>query len=55
MVFSDDQELSTAIKNAGSPAWSVRAAAGRQLATSDRIDEVPDVLHSLLLDARDTR
>ncbi|MCX5205762.1 hypothetical protein OG897_30460 [Streptomyces sp. NBC_00237] len=54
MVSSDDQELSTAIKNADSPAWSVRAAAGRQLATSDKIDEVADVLHRLLLDAQDT-
>jgi hypothetical protein len=54
MVSSGDQELSTAIKNADSPAWSVRAAAGRQLATSDRIDEVADVLHRLLLDTQDT-
>lgn len=53
MVASDDQ-LSTAVKDADSPAWSVRAAAGRQLATSDRIDEVADVLHRLLLDAQDT-
>ncbi|HET6857585.1 MAG TPA: hypothetical protein VFH94_10885 [Streptomyces sp.] len=54
MVSSDDEELSTAIKNAGSPAGSVRAAAGRRLAVSDRIDEVVDVLHRLLLDAEDT-
>ncbi|WP_405697807.1 hypothetical protein [Streptomyces sp. NBC_01185] len=54
MVSPDDQELSVAIKNARSPAWSVRAAAGRQLAVSDRIHEVADVLHHLLLDTQDT-
>ncbi|MFJ8434937.1 hypothetical protein ACIQ9P_26915 [Kitasatospora sp. NPDC094019] len=50
----DDQELEAALRDADSPAWSVRAAAGRRLAMSDRIDEVTDVLHRLLLDARDT-
>ncbi|MDH6131523.1 hypothetical protein P3T37_000892 [Kitasatospora sp. MAA4] len=54
MASSDDQELSTALKNAESPAWSVRAAAGRQLAVSDRIDEAADVLHRLLLEAQDS-
>lgn len=54
MVSSDDQELGTAIMNAHSPAYSVRAAAGRRLAASGRIDEVADVLHRLLLDAHDT-
>ncbi|MFD7335566.1 hypothetical protein ACFV98_06140 [Streptomyces violascens] len=54
MAFLDDQELRGAIQNAGSPEWSVRAAAGRQLAVSDRIGEVADVIHRLLLDAQDT-
>lgn len=54
MVFSDDQELGTAIRNADSPTWSVRAAAGRHLAKSRGIDEVADVLHRLLLDPQDT-
>ncbi|MGW3892509.1 hypothetical protein ACWD69_27835 [Micromonospora chokoriensis] len=54
MVFSDDQELGTAIRNADSPAWSVRAAAGRHLARSRGIDEVADTLHRLLLDPQDT-
>ena len=49
-----DQELSTAIESAASPSWSVRGAAGRQLARSDKIEEVADVLHRLLLDAQDT-
>ena len=46
----------TAIKNADSPSWSVRAAAGRQLASSDRTEEptVAGLLHRLLLDAEDT-
>ncbi|MEV5282843.1 hypothetical protein [Streptomyces sp. NPDC051994] len=50
----NDQELSTAIGNADSPAWSVRGAAGRQLASSTEIGKVADVLHRLLLDAKDT-
>jgi hypothetical protein len=50
----DDQELNAAVPNAGSPAWSVRAAAGRRLAMSDKIDEVADVLHRLLLDGQNT-
>ncbi|WP_329190859.1 hypothetical protein [Actinacidiphila glaucinigra] len=50
----DDQELSAAIANADSPAWSVRGAAGRRLASSDKIEEVADVLQRLLLDAQDT-
>ncbi|WP_327072478.1 hypothetical protein OG196_04350 [Kitasatospora purpeofusca] len=54
MAFLDDQELSTAIRNAVSPAWSVRAAAGRWLARSDRIDEATGVVHRLLLDVQDT-
>ncbi|MFC8177170.1 hypothetical protein [Streptomyces sp. NPDC057325] len=54
MTPLDDQELSTAIQNAESPAWSVRGVAGRQLAGSDKIEEVADVIHRLLLDAQDT-
>ncbi|MBP0452991.1 hypothetical protein J5Y04_26095 [Kitasatospora sp. RG8] len=54
MASSSEQELSAPIRNAASAAWSVRAAAGRQLAASDRIDEVADVIHRLLLDAEDT-
>ncbi|MBO3743084.1 hypothetical protein [Actinoplanes flavus] len=37
-----------------SPDWAVRAAAGRQLAASDDLDEVADLLHRLLLDPHDT-
>ncbi|MEU9047834.1 MULTISPECIES: hypothetical protein [unclassified Kitasatospora] len=54
MAPFDDQELDTAVQNADSPAWSLRAAAGRRLAISDRIDEVTDVLHRLLLDVQNT-
>ncbi|MFF3291724.1 hypothetical protein [Streptomyces sp. NPDC003023] len=49
-----DQELGAAIQQVGSPEWSVRAAAGRQLAASDRIGDVAGLLHRLLLDAQDT-
>ncbi|MFI1439132.1 hypothetical protein [Streptomyces fructofermentans] len=54
MAPLDDQELNTAIQNAESLAWSVRGAAGRQLAGSDKIEDVADVIHRLLLDAQDT-
>ncbi|MEU8422711.1 hypothetical protein AB0C15_17730 [Micromonospora sp. NPDC048835] len=54
MEFSDDQGLGTAIRDADSPAWSARAAAGRHLAKSRGIDDVADVLHRLLLDPQDT-
>ncbi|GGX69608.1 hypothetical protein [Streptomyces fructofermentans] len=54
MAPLDDQELNTAIQNAESLAWSVRGAAGRQLAGSDEIEDVADVIHRLLLDAQDT-
>ncbi|RKE22474.1 hypothetical protein [Streptomyces sp. TLI_171] len=50
----DDHELSTALRHAGSPEWSVRAAAGRRLAGAERIEDLADVLHGLLLDGRDT-
>ncbi|MEU9992494.1 hypothetical protein AB0E10_37975 [Streptomyces sp. NPDC048045] len=54
MISFNDQELSAAIQNADSAAWSVRAVAGRQLAMSDKIDVVADIIHRLLLDAQDT-
>ncbi len=40
--------------NADSPVWTLRAAAGRQLAASAKIGEVADILSRLLLDALDT-
>ncbi|WAZ26576.1 hypothetical protein STRCI_008170 [Streptomyces cinnabarinus] len=54
MTSYDDHELSRAIKDAASPDWAVRVAAGRQLAMSTRIEEMADVLVRLLLDAQDT-
>ncbi|MGW1466569.1 hypothetical protein ACWCPT_19730 [Streptomyces sp. NPDC002308] len=48
-----EQELRHSIAEADSPAWRVRAAAGRRLAAS-RIESVAGVLHRLLLDAQDT-
>ncbi|MFG1791332.1 hypothetical protein [Nocardia sp. NPDC049149] len=46
--------MSEAIAQADSPSWSVRAAAGRRLATAPQIEAVADVLHRLLLDPQDT-
>ncbi|WP_326570234.1 hypothetical protein OIE69_02275 [Actinacidiphila glaucinigra] len=54
MTLSGDQALTTAVRDADSPDWSVRAAAGRRLAASDKVDEMADVIHRLLLDAQDT-
>ncbi|MFI2612950.1 hypothetical protein [Kitasatospora sp. NPDC018619] len=54
MMSPDDQELTTAIRDADSPDWAVRAVSGRRLAASDKIDEVASILHRLLLDAQDT-
>ncbi|MFD7163657.1 hypothetical protein [Streptomyces violascens] len=54
MVSPDDQELSAAVQDADSPGWFVRAAVGRRLATSDKIDEAADLLHRLLLDLQDS-
>ncbi|MFE9406475.1 hypothetical protein ACFYNY_32755 [Streptomyces sp. NPDC006530] len=54
MAPLDGQELSTVVQNADSPVWSVRAAAGRQLAMLDQIDAVTEVIHRLLLDVQDT-
>ncbi|MEU6051531.1 hypothetical protein ABZ829_14000 [Streptomyces xanthochromogenes] len=49
-----EQGLRDALAAAESPAWSVRAAAGRRLAAAPRIEGVAGVLHRLLLDAQDT-
>ncbi|MFG3137141.1 hypothetical protein ACGFZA_13120 [Streptomyces sp. NPDC048211] len=46
--------MSDAIREASSPAWSVRASAGRLLAAASQIEAVAGVLHSLLLDTQDT-
>ncbi|MFI0960737.1 hypothetical protein ACH4S8_04880 [Streptomyces sp. NPDC021080] len=54
VVFFDDQDMCSAVNDASSPEWAVRAAAGRRLALSTRIAEVADVLLRLLLDAHDT-
>lgn len=54
IVSPGDQQLSTALQNADSPDWSVRAAVGPWLAASDKLDEVADILHRLLLDLRDS-
>ncbi|WP_107503097.1 HEAT repeat domain-containing protein [Streptomyces sp. DH-12] len=52
--LSDDQQLSALFEQANSPAWSVRAAAGRQLAAAPRTDQAVEVLFRLLLDPDDT-
>ncbi|MFC8953642.1 hypothetical protein ACFT8P_13545 [Streptomyces sp. NPDC057101] len=49
-----EQELRHSIAEADSPAWRVRAAAGRRLAAAPRIESVLGVLHRLLLDGQDT-
>ncbi|WP_285543997.1 MULTISPECIES: hypothetical protein [Streptomyces] len=49
-----EQGLRRSIAEADSPAWRVRAAAGRRLAAAPRIEGFADVLHRLLLDAQDT-
>ncbi|MFJ2415748.1 hypothetical protein [Streptomyces brevispora] len=48
-----DQELTSVVKDADSPSWSVRAAAGRRLAASPELADVSEVLHRLLLDTQD--
>ncbi|MFF3013686.1 hypothetical protein [Streptomyces sp. NPDC057939] len=48
------QGLLDAIDAAESPAWSIRAAAGRCLAAAHQIEDVAGVLHRLLLDVQDT-
>ncbi|GAA1980280.1 hypothetical protein [Kitasatospora viridis] len=50
----DEHEQRAAVRRADSPDWSVRAAAGRQLAAAERLDEVAEVLGRLLLDPLDT-
>ncbi|MFD9633232.1 hypothetical protein [Streptomyces violascens] len=47
-------EPASAAADANSPAWAVRAAAGRRLAVAAETPEAADVLHRLLLDERDT-
>ncbi|MFD4761059.1 hypothetical protein ACFWOJ_19880 [Streptomyces sp. NPDC058439] len=49
-----DNELSSAVQDARSASWSVRAAAGRRLASAAEDARVADVLHRLLLDGQDT-
>ncbi|MFF5768153.1 hypothetical protein ACFY8F_37275 [Streptomyces tanashiensis] len=49
-----DRELAAAMEDADSPLWSVRADAGRRLASAREPVGVADVLHRLLLDAHDT-
>ncbi|MFE0631545.1 hypothetical protein ACFW3D_31895 [Streptomyces sp. NPDC058864] len=49
-----DQEPRDSFAAAESPAWAVRAAAGRRLAAASRIESVAGFLHQLLLDDRDT-
>jgi hypothetical protein len=50
----DDAEVAEAVRDADSPSWSVRAAAGRRLAASAEAPGVGEVLHRLVLDDRDT-
>jgi hypothetical protein len=47
-------DLATAIQDADSPAWSVRASAGRRLAASAETPGTSGILRRLLLDAQDT-
>ncbi|MEW2134833.1 hypothetical protein [Streptomyces sp. NPDC005435] len=54
MEHSPEQALRSALAEAGSPAWHVRAAAGRRLAAAPRIERITDALHRLLLDPQDT-
>ncbi len=49
-----DNELSSAVQNARSASWPVRAAAGRRLAGSAEDAGVAEVLLRLLLDGQDT-
>ncbi|MET9063876.1 hypothetical protein [Streptosporangium sandarakinum] len=46
--------ITSAIHEADSPSWSVRANAGRRLAAAAHVPEVSEVLHRLLLDPGDT-
>ncbi|MFD8805253.1 hypothetical protein [Streptomyces sp. NPDC059597] len=46
--------LRRSVAEADSPAWQVRAAAGRRLAAAPRIEGIAGVLRRLLLDAQDT-
>ncbi|MEU0566383.1 HEAT repeat domain-containing protein [Nonomuraea sp. NPDC005983] len=46
--------ITSAIHEADSPLWTVRATAGRRLAKEAQAPEVREVLHRLLLDPDDT-
>ncbi|WP_328622658.1 hypothetical protein [Streptomyces sp. NBC_00354] len=52
--FAGGGELPTAVRDADSPSWAVRAAAGRRLAAAAEVPEIAEVLQRLLLDAYDT-
>lgn len=52
-IEPDDGQV-TAIRDADSVSWSVRAAAGRRLAASTELTGFTHVLHRLLLDNQDT-
>ncbi|GGP96585.1 hypothetical protein [Streptomyces roseolilacinus] len=55
MTLSDPGDaLGSALRDARSASWSVRAAAGRRLAGAAEDAEVAAVLHRLLLDGQDT-
>jgi len=47
-------DLSSAFQDAESKSWSVRAAAGRCLATHAEVDDAARILHLLLLDGQNT-
>ncbi|MEU6215500.1 hypothetical protein ABZ891_37110 [Streptomyces sp. NPDC047023] len=49
-----EHELRRSITDTDSPAWHIRAAAGRRLAAAPHIEGVAGVLHRLLLDTKDT-
>ncbi|MET9241761.1 hypothetical protein [Nonomuraea sp. NPDC003709] len=46
--------ITSAVHEADSPLWSVRATAGRRLAAAAHVPEVSEILHRLLLDPDDT-
>ncbi|MFG3142208.1 hypothetical protein ACGFZA_39075 [Streptomyces sp. NPDC048211] len=52
-IEPDDRQV-TAIRDADSVSWSVRASAGRRLAASAELTGLTRVLHRLLLDNQDT-
>ncbi|MFC7974845.1 hypothetical protein ACPCAE_13370 [Streptomyces cinereoruber] len=54
MALPDGRRSGTITEGAGSPDWSVRAAVGRRLASSDEAEQKAEVLLRLLLDPHDT-